>query len=185
MIEEMEDEAIEFQDKIRGLDKEVKDWQIYNFIRLEVQRFRDTMPLLSELRDDSMRDRHWRELRFEVKDDFDQTGDDFTLEKLFNLNLLAHADKIYDIGERAKKQLKIEISLNNIENMWEKNPKSDLNMISQKSKGGDNEEYWIIGSTDNIMELIEQHGLELGNFKSSPFYKEFDQKIDLWEGYIA
>jgi len=35
------------------------------------------------------------------------------------------------------------------------------------------------------MELIEQHGLELGNFKSSPFYKEFDQKIDLWEGYIA
>jgi len=88
------------------------------------------MPLLSELRDDSMRDRHWRELRFEVKDDFDQTGDDFTLEKLFNLNLLAHADKIYDIGERAKKQLKIEISLNNIENMWEKNPKSDLNMIS-------------------------------------------------------
>jgi hypothetical protein len=30
------------------------------------------MPLLVELRADAMRERHWKELRFEVKDDFDE-----------------------------------------------------------------------------------------------------------------
>jgi len=35
-----------------------------------------------------MRERHWKELRFEVKDDFDEAGDDFTLEKALSLNLL-------------------------------------------------------------------------------------------------
>jgi hypothetical protein len=43
----------------------------------------------------------------------------------------------------------------------------------------------MIASTENIMELIEDHGGKLGNMKSSPYYKEFDTKIDLWEGNIS
>jgi len=35
------------------------------------------------------------------------------------------------------------------------------------------------------MELIEEHGLLLGNMKSSPFYKEFDTEIDKWETNIG
>ena len=54
----------------------------------------------------------------------------------------------------------------------------------QKSKA-DNEEFYYIRSTDEIMQLIEEHGGTLGNHKSSPYYKEFDTKIDLWESNIA
>jgi len=43
----------------------------------------------------------------------------------------------------------------------------------------------MISSTDNIMELIEDHGGKLGNFKSSPYYKEFDTIIDQWESNIS
>ena len=35
------------------------------------------------------------------------------------------------------------------------------------------------------MELIEDHGGKLSTMKSSPYYKEFDTKIDLWEANIA
>lgn len=35
------------------------------------------------------------------------------------------------------------------------------------------------------MQLIEEHGGTLGNHKSSPYYKEFDTKIDIWESNIA
>jgi len=35
------------------------------------------------------------------------------------------------------------------------------------------------------MELIEDHGGKLSNMKSSPYYKEFDTKIDHWEANIA
>jgi len=43
----------------------------------------------------------------------------------------------------------------------------------------------MISTTDNVMELIEEHGGKLGNFKSSPYYKEFDTIIDQWESNIA
>lgn len=50
-----------------------------------------------------MRERHWKELRFEVKADFDETGDDFNLDKLFTLGLLNHQEKIYELVDNAKK----------------------------------------------------------------------------------
>jgi hypothetical protein len=35
------------------------------------------------------------------------------------------------------------------------------------------------------MEIIEEHGTLLGTMKSSPYYKEFDTKIDYWEQAIS
>jgi dynein heavy chain len=131
-----------------------------------------------------MRERHWKELRLEVKADFDETGDDFNLEKLFTLGLMAHQEKIFELVDNAKKQLRIEQDLFKIEDMWDRNPKSNLDVEKTKSKA-DNEEYYFIRSTDQIMEIIEEHGTLLGSMKSSPYYKEFDTKIDHWEHAIA
>lgn len=131
-----------------------------------------------------MRERHWQELRFEVKEDFDETSEEFTLEKVYSLNLLQHEGKIADLAENARKQLKIELSLAEIAYAWEKDPITDLDVDKQKSKA-DQEEFFYIRSTDNIMALIEDHGVKLSNHKSSVFYKEFDTKIDLWESNIA
>jgi hypothetical protein len=50
-----------------------------------------------------MRELHWKELRFEVKDDFDEKGEDFTLEYIFKLNLTEYEDKISELTERARK----------------------------------------------------------------------------------
>lgn len=68
--------------------------------------------------------------------------------------------------------------------MWDHNSKSDLDIAEAKSKA-DNEQFFYIRSTDVIMEIIEEHGTLLGSMKSSPYYKEFDTKIDFWEASIA
>lgn len=180
----MEDESIEYQQRCRGLDKEVKDWQVFKFLKNDVDKFKLTMPLIFALKQDFMRERHWKELRFEVKDDFDETAEEFTLEKVLALNLLQHEEKILELTDNAFKQLKIEKELDVIDETWTHDPKSNLN-IDKKNSKADNEEFYMIASTENIMELIEDHGGKLGNMKSSPYYKEFDTKIDLWEGNIS
>jgi len=180
----MEDTAQEFQEKYRALEKEVKEWGVFMHLRNDVDKFRKTMPLLFELRDEAMRDRHWRDLRNEVKDDFDESGEEFTLEKALSLNLLNHEEKILELTDNAKKQLKFEVSLVEIDQTWNEDKKSNLNIEKKKSKA-DNNEFFEITDTNNIMELIEDHGGRLGTMKSSPYYKEFDVKIDLWEYNIS
>jgi len=183
-IDEMDNDALDFQDKYRAFDRDVREWGVYVHLKTDIDKFRSTMPLILDLRDDAMRDRHWKELRFEVKDDFDETSDDFTLEKVFRLNLLTHQEKIMDMAESAKKQLKIEVALKEIKYAWEEDPLTDLDIDKQRSKA-DQEEFYQIRSTEEIMKLIEEHGIKLSNMKSSPYYKEFDTKIDLWEANIA
>jgi dynein heavy chain len=183
-IEEMDDLAVDFQDKCRAFDRDVRDWGVYVSLKSNIDTVRATLPLILDLRDDAMRERHWKELRFEVKDDFDENSDEFTLDKVFSLGLLNHQEKIMALADNARRQLKIEVALEEIRHSWEEDPVTDLDIDKQKSKA-DQEEFFYIRSTDNVMQLIEDHGVKLSNMKSSPYYKEFDTKIDLWEGNIA
>jgi len=142
-MEKMDNDAEDFQDKVKGLVRmptsgghtsEVRDWGVFNHLKTEIDKFRATMPLLVELRADAMRERHWKELRFEVKDDFDEQGDEFNLEKVFSLNLLMHQEKVNELADNAKKQLKIETGLENIRRTWEDDPATDLVIEQKKSK---------------------------------------------------
>jgi dynein heavy chain len=92
----------------RKFNRDTKEWGVFVFLKNEIDKFAQTLPLIDNLRDQSMRERHWKELRFEVKDDFDETSEEFTLEKVFSLNLLNHQEKIYELTDNSRKQLKIE-----------------------------------------------------------------------------
>lgn len=180
----MEDNATEINFKLNDLSKDERKWKASEHTYDTIQNFLNTVPLLQALRDESMRDRHWKELRIEVKEDFDENGQDFTLEKVYSLNLLQHQDKIEEICSHARQQLKIEKSLMNIENLWEKSPNTNLEIEVSYTKGS-NEPCYKVASTENIITLIEEHSGELAKHKSSNFYKQFDEKIDAWETNIA
>ena len=149
-----------------------------------IYTFLNTIPLLGWLSDESMRDRHWKELQLEIKEEFNWHDDDFNLGKVANLNLLQHQDKIEEITSHAKAQLKIEKSLDNIENLWEHSPSTNLEIEVSYTKGSADQCYKV-ATTENIVNLIEEHSGKLAEHKSSPFYKQFDDKIDMWENNIA
>ena len=181
---EMEDTSSEILFKVNQLTKDEKKLKVTEVINDRITTFMNTIPLISALRDESMRDRHWKELRVEVKEDFEEDSPDFTLEKVFALNLLAHQEKIEEICSHARQQLKIEKSLDNIEFMWERSPQTNLDIEVTYSKGSQDPCYKIT-STENIITLIEEHSGELAKHKSSSFYKQFDDKIDMWENNLA
>lgn len=128
------------------------------------------MPLISDLRDEAIRERHWKELKFEVKEEFEENSPEFTLEKIFDLGLNNHAEKINELADNARKELKIEIQLEEIRRIWEDDPLTDLEIKQLKSKAN-NEDYYKIMSTQNIYQVIENHIVMLTNMKGSPFYK--------------
>jgi dynein heavy chain len=107
----MSDIACDYQDKYKAFlsDKEVKEWGVFTHFKNSIDKFRQLIELMGEtLLLPAIRDRHWKELRIEVKEDFDEQSEDFTLEKILTLNLLNHINMISELGDNAGKQLKIE-----------------------------------------------------------------------------
>jgi dynein heavy chain len=183
-IDDMDDRAVEFQEKIKNFDKEVRQWGVFDFLKNKIDQFRTAMPLIADLRDEAMRDRHWKELKFEVKEEFDEESEEFTLEKIFDLGLNNHGEKIAELADNARKELKIELQLKEIQRIWENDPATDLDVKQSKSKANNEDQYKIM-STENVYGIIENHVVMLTNMKSSPYYKQFDDKIDFWENNIA
>jgi dynein heavy chain len=66
----MEDAAYDYKRKLDGMNKEVKVWQVFEYLKSKVKLFIDTMGLLPDLRHESIRERHWNDIRFEVKEEF-------------------------------------------------------------------------------------------------------------------
>lgn len=183
-VQNMEEDTHDFKARLKELPKEVKEWKVYEFMNAEFVKFIDTMPLIFSLQHESMRARHWKDIRMEVKDDFEEDGEDFNLAKIWSLNLLQYQDKINDTCDNARKQLTIEQGLKAIERAWTVGEQSDLVIAKDKSRA-DGSEYHYIKDTAEIMQLIEDHGGQLGTYKSSPYYKEFQEDIDAWEQRIA
>lgn len=79
----------------------------------------------------------------------------------------------------------IEVSIAQIKHSWEEDPATELKLVKKPAPSDPNETYVTVTSTEDVMALIETHSNELSRHKSSPYYREFAEDIDMWETHIA
>jgi dynein heavy chain len=86
-------------------------------IKKRVDDFKEQVPILTALRTDGMKDRHWdmlsEKVGFEVK-----PGEGFTFKDCMNMNLIEFSNDIVDIGEKAGKEFTIESQLSKMKADW-------------------------------------------------------------------
>lgn len=131
---EITDTSYSFHAKLKKLINKQDPWPVYETLNKRMSEFKGTMQLLPDLRHESIRERHWQILRLEVKEEFNERSDEFTLEEVFKLNFLEFEDTIITIADEAKKQMKVEKDLMDVENTWKNDPISDLYIVKEKSK---------------------------------------------------
>ena len=73
-------------------------------------------------------------LRLEVKEEFNERSEDFTLEEIFKLHFLEFENDIIALTDEAQKQLKVEKDLLEIKRVWEEDSSSDLYIVKERSK---------------------------------------------------
>ncbi|XP_068978772.1 dynein axonemal heavy chain 2 [Bombus flavifrons] len=178
-MEDMENTANILFRKLNRLSRELKEknWEIVEHSRGRVDRFRRTLPLITNLKNPAMRPRHWTKVKEIVDRDFDETSEDFTLDTIAEMELQNYADQIDDISNSATMELAIEIGLKNISEIWENMP---LEMIPYKDSG-----IFRIKSIDEIMQSLEDHQIQLSAMKATRFVEPFAEEVDYWERTLS
>ncbi|XP_037533396.1 dynein heavy chain 2, axonemal [Nematolebias whitei] len=108
--ETMESTAQEMFKKLHILQRELKgkEWDVVDFSKMKIEHFKHIIPLITDLRNPAMRDRHWKQLCEELQCSFDHNSPDFTLEMIISLGLDRYTNKICEISGAASKELLIE-----------------------------------------------------------------------------
>ena len=175
---EIEDVVQKFTKKLVKLGKEVKDWEVFSNLKDRVNQIKRMVPLLQDLRNPAMRDRHWNSIMDEIGKSFSTTSQDFTLEKIYELGLDQHTENIASLSVAASKELSIEQGIQSIADAW---VKLEIEVAPYKEEKG----YWKIKTAEPIFELLEDNQVTLSTMKASKFFKAFENHVDIWEQNLS
>ncbi|XP_050668613.1 dynein axonemal heavy chain 2 [Leptidea sinapis] len=179
--DEMEDNVMFLFRNFNRLSRQLKDkgWDIIDTTRVKVDAFRRTLPLIGDLKNPCMRERHWDRIKALMGVEFDQDSEDFKLELIVRLNFQMYSDDIAEISNAATMELNIENGLKAIREVW-KNTTYEM----QHHKG----DMYRIKNVEDVMQFLEDHQVQLSSMKSTKYVEPFIKEVDYWEkslGYVA
>ena len=179
-VDEIDATAADFQKRIARLAKEFKgqeggNWKVLGSLKSNIDNIKNLMPLITDLRNEAMRDRHWQQLMEDVGTTFDPASDEFTLQKVLELGLEHHAEAIGAMSTAAGKELAIEETLIKIEGTW-----NELTLDLAPYK-----EYIKLRSVDDVYAALEDNAVALSTMKASRFAVSFLEALDTWEKKLS
>jgi dynein heavy chain len=111
------------EDEVKKNMKTLKDMKVdkranaYLGILEEIKKWLIFLPLISELRDPAMRERHWNAIRNKVKVNF-IVDEKLLLQDVYALNLGDYKEDVEEITDQAKQEAKMEKTLAKLEETW-------------------------------------------------------------------
>ena len=155
---------------------QVKNWKVLDTLRERVEAIKKLMPLIMDLRNPAMRDRHWRSLMDEVGKQFDPHADTFTLEVVLDLGFEHHQETISSQSAAAGKELAIEEAIIKIEQQWDALP---LDLADYKG------DYLKLRTVDDLYSALEDNAVGISTMKASRFAASFLGELDTWEKSLS
>ena len=86
-VEDLENVAGNYTKRVGKLGRDIKKWPVWGAMKAELDKFRDTTPLIQDLRNQALRPRHWAALQEKVGVDFNHEDPSFTLNEVVKLGL--------------------------------------------------------------------------------------------------
>lgn len=151
--EEKEKKVRKLQNKLPNPDS------ISPFVKLRttIVGFKDSLPLIQQLKIPAIQERHWKKIMEETGKDLGEINfKTMTLSKVFDLELQNYEEQVMAICQEAKEEAKNEENLQKIEIAWKV---QNFEILPYK-KGSELKGY-AIKSPDEIRQLLEDNILIL------------------------
>jgi dynein heavy chain len=113
----------EMEDQVKKLVKTLKDMKVekranaYVGILDEIKKWLVFLPLIADLAQPSMLDRHWDDLKKKIKADF-TIDDKLILKDIYDLNLGKYVEDVEEICDQANQEAKMEKTLKRVALFW-------------------------------------------------------------------
>uniref|UniRef100_K7FM63 Dynein axonemal heavy chain 10 n=1 Tax=Pelodiscus sinensis TaxID=13735 RepID=K7FM63_PELSI len=174
-------EGIEgFLKSLRKLPRQVRSVPVAYHLEAKMKAFKDSIPLLLDLKNEALRERHWKDLMERTGTSFEMTTATFTLENMFAMELHKHSDVINEIVGSAVKELSIEKGVKDIVETWE-----NMKFTVQRYFKGTQERGFILGSVDEITQILDDNAVNLQSISGSRFVGPFLSTVHHWEKTLS
>jgi dynein heavy chain len=146
-----------------GIQEDIKKWLVF-------------LPLIGDLRDPAMRDRHWASLKAKVQKDF-TVNESLLLRDVYNLNLNKYQEDVEEITDQARQEAKMEKTLLKLEETWK-----DIAFEFSQHK---NTDIKLIKISEENFEMLEENQVAVTSMFSSRYLATFEDRCVYWQKSLA
>ena len=175
-VDAMMDETKKLQKEIKGLPRQTVKWDVVTGLQQTVADMAVSLPLVQDLRDDAMRERHWQKLMSICGKTFIMDAK-LQLDALLQMELHKFADSVSEVVEQGRAEIKIDIQLQKIQKTWaglklEYNPfkTTGVNVLLQPGE---------------TYEALDDNEVALQNMMGNRFMGFFEAQITEWKGKLG
>ncbi|KAG6054551.1 Dynein heavy chain cytoplasmic [Claviceps sp. LM77 group G4] len=165
--------------KIDDLIKSTKDmpsrmrqYAAFEHVQSVLRGFLKVNPILSDLKSDAIRERHWIKIYKQIKPQKRFSPSSMTLGDVWDLNLVATEAIVKDIIAQAQGEMALEEFLKQVRETWQNYA---LEMVNYQNKCR------LIRGWDDLFAKCSENLNSLQAMKHSPYYKEFEEEALSWE----
>nr|XP_049701305.1 dynein axonemal heavy chain 10 [Helicoverpa armigera] len=170
----------QFFKEFRKLPKIIRQTPSGMMLDLKMRQFKNVVPLMVSLKNEAMRERHWKELMHKTGQDFDMSPDRFTLENMFAMELHKYQDVAEEIVNHAIKELAIERGVKDVQDTWA----SIAFTVARHFNRGEDRGY-TLNPCDEITVKLDDDAMTLQSMAASQFIGPFLSVVHTWERRLS
>ncbi|THD19232.1 Dynein heavy chain 1 axonemal [Fasciola hepatica] len=132
------------------------------------------MPAIMDLRNPTLKPRHWQQLEELIGFKLDDLEEPLSLGLLTNLNAFQHTAAIQDVSGQASSEASLEALLKKVEDSWKS---TEFTVIPYK----DSKDVFIVGGTDEIQQLWDDSNINIATIASSRHVGPIKARVEEWQ----
>lgn len=160
----------------KSMPSRVRQYAAFDHVQQELKSLLKTLPLISQLKADAFKTRHWEQLAKLVKKPTLRLSNHLTLGNVWDCGLDLYESQIKSLIAQAQGELVLEEFLAGVRTTW---ANLTLNLVNFKNK------VRLIKNWDEIFITCSDHLTGLLGMHNSPYFKVFEEECHGWENKLA
>eukprot|EP01062_Namystynia_karyoxenos_P055679 TRINITY_DN4670_c0_g1_i3.p1 TRINITY_DN4670_c0_g1~~TRINITY_DN4670_c0_g1_i3.p1 ORF type:complete len:4935 (+),score=2334.99 TRINITY_DN4670_c0_g1_i3:176-14806(+) len=163
----------EIEGKLQQFGSAIRNYPAFNQLQQMVESYSKCNNIITDLRSEALKDRHWLELQKSLRDaeGFDDMKT-LTLGKVWAADLQKYQASFQAIIRQAQGELALEEFLAQVKKHWNE---AEFEVVDYQKKCS------LIKGWDIISEKLSEHINSLQSMRMSPYFKQFEAEGTSWE----
>ncbi|XP_055873384.1 dynein axonemal heavy chain 6-like isoform X2 [Biomphalaria glabrata] len=171
--EQMNNTTLTYAKTVMQLEKGLPPNGVVPLLKEKVELMRERMPVITDLRNPSLKPRHW-EMIYEILDYQFTPENPMTLGKLVEIKAFKHDEKLREISGQASSEASLESILKKVVDSWKT---TEFIVLNHK----DSKDVFILGNTDDIQQLLDDSIINIATIASSRHVGPIKSQVDDWQ----
>lgn len=155
----------------REMPSKMRQYAAFEFVQDLLRQLLKANALVSDLKSEALRERHWRQLFKVLRVAGSYTPSSMTLGTIWDLDLKKNESSIREVIVQAQGELALEEFLKQVKDTWS-NYSLDLVNYQNKTR--------LIRGWDDLFAKCSENLNSLTAMKYSPYFKVFEEEAEIW-----